>query len=213
MLPSFSLWSDALRFHARYVLTLLPAAPLLCVPLYTDVFHSYLLKEMSEGGIRVGAAASAAARAVPATLWLKLSNELRGLAWSLIPIIFIVRVIEHRLCWGLASNVVAFEGLRGDEADARCRTLARAGYDLGLRGLIGIPFLLAVGVLVAANFAGEVTHSRGVFWVAALAWLWIFLPGSAAVNTFYYLTLVDQERSAAATASAAVAPGPAPPLF
>ncbi|HSP98851.1 MAG TPA: hypothetical protein VL049_16630 [Candidatus Dormibacteraeota bacterium] len=57
-LPSFGLWWDALRFHLRHALTLLPVAPLLYVPVFTDVFHSYILKQMSAGGVRIGTAAT-----------------------------------------------------------------------------------------------------------------------------------------------------------
>jgi hypothetical protein len=210
-MPSFGLWWDAMRFHCRYGATLLPAAPLLYLPLFTDVLHSYLLKQqLEEGRMQLRAAASAAVRAVPSTLSLKIWNEVRGAVWSLIPLVFIVRVIEHRLCWGLASNVVAFEGLRGEDADARCLELARGGYTLGLRGLIAVPFLLMVAVVIAMNVIGELTHSRVAFWGAVVAVLWIAFPGSAAANTFYYLSLVEAERAGAV---AAAAPAAAAPLF
>jgi hypothetical protein len=142
-LPSVGLWWHALGFYLRNVLTLLPVSPLLYLPIYTDVLHTHLLKQEIEGGIQMGTAAAAAMRDLPPTFGLKLRNELKGFALSLIPVVFIMRVIEHRLCWGLASNVVVFEGLRGDEADERCRVLARAGYDVGLRGLVGMPTLSA----------------------------------------------------------------------
>ncbi len=210
MRAAFGLWWEALRFHLTYAAALAAGAPLLCIPIYTDVLHSYVIRNADAGGVRLGSAAREALRALPVTTRIKLAAELRGLAWGLVPLLFIRRVVEHRLAWGLASNVVAFEGLTGAVAAARCRALARRGFDLGLRGLVAVPSLLALGLLVAANFAGDVVQSRAVFWLAAAGWLWLLFPGSAAANTFYYRRLVAAERDDSRREAAAPEDPPAP---
>lgn len=206
---SFRLWRAALAFHLRHALALLPIAPLLCLPIYTDVLHTVLIRQSREGGLQPWAAASAALRALPMIVWLKWGSELRGLLWSLIPLVFFMRVIEHRLCWGLASNVVVFEARSYANADERCMDLARAGYDVGLRALFALPVIFFVASTIAANLAGEATHSRWVFWLWMATLFWVVFPGAAAANTFYYLQLVEQEAAAEAEAPAA----PAPALF
>lgn len=206
---SFRLWRAALAFHLRHALALLPIAPLLCLPIYTDVLHTVLIRQSREGGLQPWAAASAALRALPMIVWLKWGSELRGLLWSLIPLVFFMRVIEHRLCWGLASNVVVFEARSYANADERCMNLARTGYDVGLRALFALPVIFFVASTIAANLAGEATHSRWVFWLWMATLFWVAFPGAAAANTFYYLQLVEQEAAAEAEAPAA----PAPALF
>lgn len=203
----FGLWRAALAFHLRHALALLPIAPLLCLPVYTDVLHTVLIKQWREGGLRPRTAALEALRALPMIVWLKWGSELRALLWSLVPLVFLMRVIEQRLCWGLASNVVVFEGRRYHNADERCMTLARTGYDLGLRALFALPVLFFTISAIAANLAGEATHSRWVFWLWMAVLFWLAFPGAAAANTFYYLRLAEQEAAAEAPAA------PAPPLF
>lgn len=209
---SFGLWRAGLAFHLRHALTLLPIAPLLCLPIYTDVLHTVLIKQSREGALRPWVAAAEALRALPMSVWLKWGSELRGLLWSLIPLVFFMRVVEHRLCWGLASNVVVFEGRRSANADERCADLARAGYDFGLRALFALPVLFFTLSTIAANLAGEATHSRWVFWLWMTTLFWLAFPGAAAVNTFYYLRLVEAEQAAEAEAATAP-PMPPAPLF
>jgi hypothetical protein len=196
-MPSLRIWRDALAFHLDFVRHLTGWAPLLWVPILSDVLQSFVMRATDAGEpLDIRRILAQSRHALLPTLGLKIGSELRSIAWNLIPVIFIVRVIEHRLCWGLASSVVAFEDLRGDAADARCRQLARDGYTLGLRALVGWPTVWLTLSLVAANFAADWTRSRAVFWLLVAAWWWIFIPGAGAANTLCYLQLRDAEQSA-----------------
>jgi hypothetical protein len=160
----------------------------------SDVLHSYLIRQVHRGeSLRPSVAFTAALRAFSATLAMKLVFEARGLLWGLLPIVGIPRVVHHRICWGLASNVVAFEGRHGADGRTRCEELADASDVCGPRALVFVPSLLSVAILLAANFAPPWLRGRAVFWLGAAAILWLVVPASAAVNSFFYLDLVRRE--------------------
>ena len=194
VMPSVEPWRCAARFHAAHAGQLLPWLPVLCTPILSDVLHSCLIRQTRRGeSLRVGAALADSMRALPATLALKIVFEAQGLLWGLLPIVGIPRVIHHRICWGLASNVVVFEGRRGADGRARCDALANASDVHGVRALFLIPVLLVIAIIVMANVVVPWLQSRAVFWIGIAGVLWVVVPASAAVNTFFYLDLAARE--------------------
>jgi hypothetical protein len=112
--------------------------------------------------------------------------------------------MRHRLYWGMASNVLAFEHLSGNAAVDRCRMLVDGDHlRFVLRTLIIVPAVLLatsiVGTIVLAASLG--IESPATIGVCVLAFLWITIPASAAANTVLYRRLAALEAEAACVAA------------
>ena len=186
-------WRSALRFHVGLTLRQPLLLPLLCVPVFGDALHAVLIgQQAGTGAVQGSRAIREAWDVTPALLGMKLRFELPALAWSLVPIYGLIQGMRHRLYWAMASNVLVFEGLKGAPGAERCRALVD-GDDLRLilRTLVIVPavilVLLLVFVVMVVTFSGLDTPATVTLYVLAL--LWVLAPGSAAANTFLYLTI------------------------
>jgi hypothetical protein len=189
---SLDIWNQALSFHLTNRKSLLPVFPLLCLPVVGDALHSLLINQKIQ---RKELLSSQAVQEVwsllPSLLSMKLYFEGAALLWSFVPIYGIIRDIRHRLHWAMASNVLVFEGLSGEAGRKRCRELIQEEFSMGVRTLVTVPVLLMVGFLLVWLIGGmvwEAFYSYG-FWVFIVANLWITIPASGAVNTFFYLEI------------------------
>jgi len=193
---SFAIWNQALSFHFSNWKTLLPAFPLLCLPVVGDVLHSLLIaQKVREKELLPVQAVREVWNLVPSVLTMKLYFEGAAILWSFVPIYGIIRDVRHRLHWAMASNVLVFEKLSGEAGRMRCRELIQKEFSMGVRTLITVPALLIVGFLLAWLIGGmvfEPLYSFG-FWVLIVISFWIAIPGSGAVDTFLYLEMRDRE--------------------
>lgn len=195
-------WRHAGSFFLRNAAALGVIAPLLVIPFLTDALTAALIdQERREGRLQPGAAIRRTLRAMPAFVRLKVFFFARATLWGLVPIYGIFRDIEERLAWAMSSNVVVLEAPRDfDDAKCRCQDLATTFRGECVRTLITMPCLLAVPIAI---FMALVVQPW-MFWVAIAAFVWLWLPGSAAANTYLYLWMREQE---AASRDAAVPPG------
>jgi len=195
---SLTIWREAVSFHFSNWKMLLPVFPALCLPVIGDLLHSLLIAQKVQGkDLRPAEALREVWRLLPSLLSMKLYFEGAALLWSFIPIYGIFRDVRHRLHWGMASNVLVFEGLRGEPGRNRCRELIQdeISRGLGVRTLITVPALLFVGFVLTWLILGmiwEPFYSYG-FWIAIVASLWLAIPASGAVNTFFYLKVTGKE--------------------
>lgn len=191
----FSVWRDAARFHHRYWRDLAGIFPLLLVPVLGDLLHSLLIRQsLQEKSISYGKAFRDGWGNVLSLLSMKLSFEVPALLWGLIPIYGYIKAIRHRLYWGMASNVMVFEGLSGTAGRNRCRELIdKYSQGSGVRALVIIPSFILVAILVAWAVSGivyEPLYSYG-FLIFLAACFWVCVPWSGAANTFFYLQLIE----------------------
>jgi hypothetical protein len=195
---SLDIWCRAFTFHLSNWKTLLPVFPALCFPVIGDLLHSLLIAQKVQGkDLHPAEALREVWSLLPSLLSMKLYFEGAALLWSFVPIYGIFRDVRHRLHWAMASNVLVFEGLRGEFGRNRCRELIQDedSRGLGVRTLITVPALLFGGVVLAWLILGiiwEPFYSYG-FWIAIVASLWLAIPASGAVNTFFYLKVTGKE--------------------
>jgi hypothetical protein len=153
--------------------------------------YSLLVRqEIKDGTLLSGQAVREVWRVVPRLFIMKAYFEGAALLWSLIPIYGIIKAVQHRLYWAMASNVLVFEGLSGEAARTRCRDLSRKS-STGIRTLVTVLAFLVTGLLIVWVVGGtflETIHSFG-FWVLIVLTLWVAIPLSGAVNTFLYLAI------------------------
>ena len=194
---SVGIWNQALVFHLTNWKSLLPALPLLCLPVVGDVLHSLLIAQKVQGKeFRPAQAVREVWSLVPSLLSMKLYFEGAALLWGFVPIYGIIRDIRHRLHWAMASNVLVFEGLSGEAGRNRCRELIQESFSLGVRTLITVPGLLFVVFILAWVMSGmffEALYSYG-FWVLIAAVFGMVIPVSGAVNTFLYLAITKRDQ-------------------
>lgn len=189
--PSLAIWKQAISFHLTYLKSLLPVLPLLCLPVVGDALHSLLISQKLRGGnFFPGLAARQVWRFLPSLLAMKLYFEGAALLWGLIPIYGIIQGIKHRMCWGMASNVLVFEMLSGEAGRNRCRELIKVFARLGIRTLVIVPLLLGTGCLLVWVIGTTLFETSYWFWAYITAIFWIIIPGSGAVNTFLYLEMI-----------------------
>ncbi len=190
---SLAIWKQAVSFHLTYWKDLLPALPLLCLPVVGDALHSLLISQkVQRKDIFPGQAVREVWSLLPSLLAMKLYFEGAALLWGFIPIYGIIQGIKHRLYWAMASNVLVFEGLSGEAGRNRCRELVQDfSRGMEVRTLVTVPSIMITGFLLAWVICGtffETSYSCG-FWVFIAAIFWIIIPGSGAVNTFLYLEM------------------------
>ncbi len=195
----FSVWRDAAGFHLRYWRDLAGIFPLLLVPVLGDLLHSLLIRQsLQQGNISCKQALGESWGNVLSLLTMKFSFELPAFFWGLIPIYGYIKAIRNRLYWGMASNVMVFEGLSGTDGRSRCRELIENySQGSGVRPLVIIPSFIFVAILVAWVVGGSVyepLYSYG-FLIFLVACFWVFVPWSAAANTFFYLQLIERAKS------------------
>lgn len=196
---AFSVWRNAARFHLRYWRDLAGIFPLLLVPVLGDLLHSLLIRQsLQEKNISCGKAFRDGWVNVPSLLTMKLSFVVPAFLWGMIPIYGYIKAIEHRLYWGMASNVMVFEGLSGTAARNRCRELIdKYSQGSGPRALVTAPSFILVAILLAWMVSGSVfesLYSYGLLIFLAVCF-WIAIPWSGAANTFYYLRLIESAKS------------------
>ena len=196
---AFSVWRDAARFHLRYWRHLAGIFPLLLVPVLGDLLHSLLIRQsLQQKNISCGRAFRDGWGNVLSLLAMKLSFEVPAFLWGLIPIYGYIKAIQHRLYWGMASNVMVFEGLSGTAARNRCCELIdKYSHGSGARALVIVPSLILVAILLAWTVSGSVyepLYSYG-FLIFLAACFWVAIPGSGAANTFFYLQLIESAKS------------------
>ena len=196
---AFSVWRDATRFHLRYWRDLAGIFPLLLVPVLSDLLHSLLIRQsLEDKNLSRGKALRDGWGNILSVFAMKLSFEVSAFLWGLIPIYGYIKAIRHRLYWGMASNVMVFEGLSGAAGRNRCRELIdKYSQGLGARTLVIIPSFILVAILLAwavSGIAYEPLFSYGLLIVVA-ACFWLSVPWSGAANTFFYLQLIERAKS------------------
>ena len=104
--------------------------------------------------------------------------------------------IEYRLRWGMASNVIVFEDLRGAAAKERCRELIdRYSSGIAVRALVIVPMFIMLAILLlwmTSGSAYDPIYSYG-FWFFLITYFWLIIPWAGAANTFLYLQLRNRE--------------------
>ena len=196
---AFSVWRDAAWFHVRYWRDLTGIFPLLLLPVLGDLMHSQLIRQsLKEKNLSCGKAFREGWGNFLPLLRMKLSFEVPAILWGLIPIYGYIRAIRHRMYWAMASNVMVFEGLSGTAGRDRCRELiGKYSRGSGVRTLVIMPSFILVTILLAWMVIGSVyepLYSYG-FWIFLAACFWVFIPWSGAANTFFYLQLIECDRS------------------
>jgi hypothetical protein len=189
------IWKRALLFHIRHLSDLLPLFPLLCIPLWTDCFHSVLIKQEIEnnGKIDPFKGIGKALVLMPSFIAVKFNFYIAAILWSFIPIIGWYEDFIYRIKWAMTSNVIVFEELEGVNAKNRCEKLSeKLIHRKGTNSLVAIPFFLISFVLLFLTFTASTFDGSIIFWISVLAGIWILLPGSAAVNTFTYLSTTNR---------------------
>jgi hypothetical protein len=185
------IWMQSLSFYVRHPLALAAVAPLLLMPLFADVLTAALIGQGRRSRqLQPMAAVQQALQAMPAFLRLKLFYFARGLLWSLVPIYGLIRNIDERLAWAMTSNVVVLEG-HTDFATARTRCEGLVANFRGecIRVLLTLPVTLLIPVFVGIALA----QARWILWLILLATVFVFIPASAAANTYLYLWIRDEE--------------------
>jgi len=195
---AFSVWRDAARFHLRYWRDLAGIFPLLLVPVLSDLLHSLLIRQsLQEKNLSCGKAVRDSWENVLSLIAMKLSFEVPAFLWGLIPIYGWIKAMRSRLYWGMASNVMVFEGLSGTAGRNRCRELIdKYSQGSGVRALVIIPSFILVAILLAWLVSGSVfepLYSYG-FWIFWAACFWVLVTGSGAANTFFYLQLLESAK-------------------
>ena len=191
------IWKRAIGFQLSHWTSLLPVVPFLCLPVVGDVLSSVLIRQKVHGaGILPWEALRRAWTLVPRLLAMKIYFETIGLLWALVPFYGILPGIKHRLYWAMASNVLVFEGLSGEVGRNRCRELIEEfSRGLGIRTLNTVPSLLLTGFVIVWIVAGSVFEAVYSYGFGALIFLsvWVVFPASSAVNTFFYLELLEPQ--------------------
>jgi hypothetical protein len=173
---------------------LLPLFPLLFIPLWTDCYHSVLVKQETENGgeIMPMRAIWETLLMMPSFIPTKLKFFFAAYLWSLLPIIGWYKDFVYRIRWAMTSNVVVFEKVEGDQAKEKCEQLSDIVFRRkGTNALFAIPSILSFCVIVFFALTTAAYASPVFFWVSVIAACWILLPGSAVVNTFVYLSVTD----------------------
>jgi hypothetical protein len=190
-----ALWGQAVSFQLRHAGSLIVMLPCFVVPVLCDAVYTVLFRQWDDDGrLNPGDAFEEAARLTPSLFGLMLRSEIKATLWSLLFVFGIPQVVRHRIAWGYSSNVMVFEGRRGEDAYARSEQLAAEHYALGLRALVTVPSLLGVGSFLLITVATELSHSALLFWLWVIVVWWIVMPGAATVNTLLYLATVPRQQ-------------------
>lgn len=194
---SLHLWTNAARFHGEYIISFFPIYPLFFIPLVNDALHSLIIKKaLEESHMSIKTALKEVWGVIPPLLAMKIVFWFKGTLWSFVPVYGIIKCAHYYIYSVMASNVLVFEGLSGEEGRNRCSELYEIDPDhLGTRTFVTIPGLILVlmSFLMAAGV--EIVNSNLPFWIFILFMLWIFFPVSGALNTFYYLRFREYSES------------------
>ena len=187
----WGIWKQSASFYKTHWDEIAPLVPLLFIPVFVDAFIAFLMiQNINSGSLQPFRALQLALKNTPRLFILKLRFEISGGLWSFIPLFGWYKAYRHRIAWAMASNVIAFEDLPIALALKRCSQLVEiADPGKSLRTLITIPAAVEVMLLILLAFGAYVLDSPLFFWVSTFFFFWTLLPWSAAVNTFFYLSL------------------------
>jgi hypothetical protein len=196
---AISVWKNSIIFYFKHMPQLLPVFPLLFVPIVADALQSLLVFQYKQSqNIFIIRAIGQMWKFVPRLFIIKISFFFSAFLWGFIPIYGYFKAIEHRLKWGMASNVLIFEGIPGRDVRERCHELiTNYSHGIGISALCIIPTLIITLFVVAWLIAGtihEPLYSTG-FILLILFFYIVTVPISSAVNTFLYLELKEREKS------------------
>jgi len=193
---AFRIWGKVFGFYFEHWSDLLAILPLLFVPVFTDALHTLLIQQhVRQRTLRMGDSLRQALHTTMPLLEVKWGFWWRSTLWGMIPLIGWLKDAQLRVAWGMASNVMLFEGAEDAACRTRCEDLSRhPDGALLARTLMTIPTLLLMSTVVL-YVIGEQLVAGGwpfVVWIAFA--VWIILPASAAANTFAYLEVASQQR-------------------
>lgn len=196
---AISVWKNSIIFYFKHTIQLLPVFPLLFIPIVADALLSLLIFQYKQSQkIFILQAIGQMWKFVPRLFIIKISYFFSAFLWGFIPIYGYFKAIEHRLKWGMASNVLIFEGIPGRDARERCHELiTNYSHGIGISALFIIPTLIITLFVVVWLIAGtiyEPLYSTG-FILFILFFYTVTVPISSAVNTFMYLELNEREKS------------------
>jgi uncharacterized integral membrane protein len=195
IISNVALWRKAVRFHLRYHVELLPVLPLLFIPMWTDCYHSIVIRRANEnnGHIHTGEAVGRAFKLFPTFVSKKFGIFAIAYLWGLIPIIGWYKAYRFRIKWAMVSNVLVFEKLKGQSIYKRCDELAnRVIKEKRSSALWVIPSLLFFLFLLLFLLGTSAMESSFFFWVSVVLSIYLFLPCSAVVNTLVYLSVTNK---------------------
>jgi uncharacterized integral membrane protein len=193
-ISNLELWKTAVRFHLQHHVELLPILPLLLIPVWTDCYHSILIRQANEnnGFIHPGEAIERTFKLFPTFVSKKLGIFAIAYLWALIPIIGWYKGYRFRIKWAMVSNVVVFEKLKGQSTYKRCDDLANLVIKKKRSiALWVIPSLLFFMILLVFMLGTTAIESSFFFWALVVLSIYLLLPCSAVVNTLVYLSVTD----------------------
>jgi hypothetical protein len=193
---SFEIWKQSINFHLSNLNRLLSIFPLLCLSIVGDALHSLLIKQKYQHEtISPFQAVREVWKLIPSLFIMKLYFEVSAFLWSFVPIYGIIKGFKHRQYWAMASNVLVFEGLSGNDGRKRCQELIE-NTGMGVRTLVTMPSLVFVAFLLLwvliATFIEETTKSYSLF-IFIIVTFWLAIPMSGAVNSFLYLKIIKSK--------------------
>ncbi len=196
---AISVWKNSIIFYFKHMIQLLPVFPLLFIPIVADALLSLLIFQYKQSQkIFILQAIGQMWKFVPRLFIIKISYFFSAFLWGFIPIYGYFKAIEHRLKWGMASNVLIFEGIPGRDVRERCHELiTNYSPGIGISALFIIPTLIITLFVVVWLIAGtiyEPLYSTG-FILFILFFCTVTVPISSSVNTFMYLELNEREKS------------------
>lgn len=95
----------------------------------------------------------------------------------------------------MASNVIVFEGLFGENGRKRCCELIdNYSREMAVRTLVTVPVLLMAVLVLIWTAAGRINEPFYIygFWTLTALLVWVVLLGSGATNTFLYLEMMGK---------------------
>jgi hypothetical protein len=193
--PNLKLWKRALLFHVRHRRDLFPLIPILIIPLWTDCYHSVLVKQEIEndGKIMPFSGIWDTLELMPSFVVTKFKFFFVAFLWSFLPVIGWYKDFSYRIKWAMVSNVIVFEKLKDVKAEKRCENLSNiVVYHKRTNSLLAIPTILFFCILIFYTLTASTYMSSILFWISILAVCWILLPVSAVANTFVYLSITDK---------------------
>ena len=192
--PSIAIWMNAVTFYITNVGKLITIFPLLYVPFVGDALISVIFKQkLEEGNIKPMQAVKEVWQYVPSLFLLKLGLQIKLILWCFIPIYGHIKALQYLKYWGLASNIIVFEGLSGEMALSRAKELI-VFTEIGLKTLAIIPNVLFVTLLVSWVFISEISQIQMFnFWLLIAIFL-IIIPIYLAVDTLLYLDIGSEAK-------------------
>jgi hypothetical protein len=189
------IWRKALRFFLDDAPKFLIIFPLLFIPVYVDTLLTVLIVQHRRvGRISMIQGLFIALANTPKVFIAKFRFELLGALWSFIPVLGWYKSFRNRIHWAMVSNVVIHEELSGELAIERCRELTALAPPVhAFRTMITIPALIEIVLYVGILLGTVLSKGPTIFGLCIFGLLWTSLPWSAAVNTFYYFTIPQEE--------------------